>query len=269
MTTPPDATHTQRWNEGGRASYRPAREVIDPLRYDVHQLSKDKDAKAFIERYHYAASFPAARRRFGLYDGVRLVGVAVYSQPMSDGVFSPYFAAPPAECLELGRLVLLDEVPANAETWFLARTFKALKREGFAGILSFSDPVPRSSASGEAMFRGHVGFCYQAGNAHYLGRSSARTLRLLPNGSVLSARAISKIRAQDTGHVYATQQLVSAGAPPPSPNEDPREWLARVLPVITRPLKHAGNHRYGWAFNKKVWMPSVTRGAYPKTLEAV
>jgi len=243
--------------------------VIDPLRYDVLPIGQDRDVKTFIERYHYSHGYPAARRRFGMYDGIRLVGVAVYSQPMSNGVFAPYFDAPSAECLELGRFVLLDEVPANAESWFIAKTFKALKMEGFAGVVAFSDPVARTNGAGDVLFRGHVGTIYQSTNAHYLGRSSARTLRLLPDGTVFSNRALSKIRAQDTGHVYATQQLVSAGAPPPSPNEDPREWLARVLPVITRPLKHAGNHRYGWAFNKKVWMPSVTRGAYPKTLEAV
>jgi hypothetical protein len=36
-------------------------------------------------------------------------------------------AARPEHGVELGRFVLLDEEPANAETWFLARAFKVLR----------------------------------------------------------------------------------------------------------------------------------------------
>lgn len=261
----PSVTHAQRWSEG-RASYRPAREVIDPSRYDLCALSNDRDPKAFIERHHYSASYPAARRRFALYDGLRIVGVAVYSQPMAD-IFGNYFSAPADECLELGRLVLLDEVPANAETWFIARTFAALRREGFAGVLAFSDPTPRATASGEVIFRGHVGTIYQASNAHYLGRATARTLRLLPDGAVFSDRTAQKIRAQERGHAYAEAQLVAAGAPPRALHEDPRAWLKVALALVARTLRHPGNHRYGWALNRKAWPNGAQSGAYPKQLE--
>ena len=68
------------------------------------------------------------------------------------------FAAPgPSlvkDAVELGRLVLLDEVPGNGESWFIARCFELLRREGIVGVLSFSDPVPRTTADGRKVLPG-------------------------------------------------------------------------------------------------------------------
>jgi hypothetical protein len=38
-----------------------------------------------------------------------------------------------AEAVELGRLVLLDDVPANGESWFIARAFELLRARGYTG----------------------------------------------------------------------------------------------------------------------------------------
>jgi hypothetical protein len=222
-----------------------------------------------VEAHHYSASYPAARRRFGLFQDGPLCGVAVFSQPMSDGVFRD-FAAPPAECLELGRFVLLDHIAANAETWFLARCLKSLRAEGFAGVVAMSDPHPRRDSSGAVTFRGHVGTIYQASNAHCLGRSTARTLHLLPDGTTFSARAAQKIRAREQGWRYAVAQLTEAGAaPPPAEADDLRPWLRAALSAVTRPLRHRGNHRYGWALHRRAWAADTSRLAYPKTLETL
>lgn len=256
----------QRWREG-RASYRPASEVVDAARLSVAPLARDRDARAFVETHHYAASYPAARRRFALLQDGLLCGVAVFSQPMSDGVFRD-FSAPAPECLELGRFVLLDHIAANAETWFLARCLKSLRAEGFAGVIAMSDPHPRADAAGAVTFRGHVGTIYQASNAHYLGRATARTLRLLPDGTTFSDRAASKIRAREQGWRYAVGQLVEAGAtPPPADAPDLRPWLKAALAAVTRPLAHRGNHRYGWALQRRAWAAAAPRLAYPKGLE--
>ena len=261
MTTP-----CQRWREG-RASYRPAAEVVDTARLSVAPIARDRDARAFVETHHYSSSYPAARRRFGLLQDGLLCGVAVFSQPMSDGVFRD-FDASPAECLELGRFVLLDAVAANAETWFLARCLRALRGEGFGGVIAMSDPHPRADATGAVTFRGHVGTIYQASNAHYLGLATRRTLRLLPDGTTFSDRAASKIRARESGWRYAVGQLVEAGAtPPPADAADLRPWLKVALAAVTRPLAHHGNHRYGWALHRKAWAAAAPRLAYPKGLE--
>ncbi|MDO0929927.1 hypothetical protein QQY24_33040 [Streptomyces sp. TG1A-8] len=66
------------------------------------------------------------------------------------------------ESLECSRFVLLDECPANAESWFLARCFDALLARGVRGVVSFADPVPRTDASGAVVAVGHVGTIYLA-----------------------------------------------------------------------------------------------------------
>lgn len=115
---------------------------------------------------------------------------------------------------------------------------------GLLGVVSFSDPVPRTSATGNFVFPGHVGLIYQASNATYLGRATPRTLRLLPDGRVLSDRALQKLRAGERGWHYVANLLEQFGVPPLS--EDRPRWLATWLPRITRSLRHPGNHKYAW-----------------------
>jgi hypothetical protein len=83
-----------------------------------------------------------------------------------------YFAAALSMRLNSADSSLFDEVPANGETWFLGRCFELLRHENLVGVVSFSDPVPRTSL-------------------------------LLPDGSVLNARTVQKIRGMDRGWKYA------------------------------------------------------------------
>src|SRR4051812_20955318 len=118
------AERCQRWR-GGKGRYRPAGEVIVTSRHDVSEISSDTVARAFVEGHHYSRSFPAARRRFGLYEAGELVGVAVLSHPMHDAVTASVFpGVPRLDAAELGRFVLLDRVPGNGESWFLARVWE-------------------------------------------------------------------------------------------------------------------------------------------------
>jgi hypothetical protein len=248
----------QRWRER-RDSYRPAGELFEPRAFEVSPIESDRTARAFVEAHHYSGSYPAARRRFGLFERGELVGVAVFSVPMRAEALRPWTMA---DGLELGRFVLLDGVRANGETWFLARCLDALKREGFAGVVSLSDPTARTSASGAVVFGGHVGTIYQASNAVYTGRASPQTLRLLPDGSVFSNRAASKIRKSERGWRYAVDQLVAHGAS--EPRGDLHAWLREVVPTITRPLRHHGNHRYLFALSRAAKRAIPASLAYPK-----
>ena len=163
---------------------------------------------------------------------------------------------------ELGRLVLRDPVGFNAETWFLARCFHALAAEGFTGVVAFSDPMPRRDAAGHTVFAGHVGQIYAASSAVYLGQRRAGTLRLLPDGTVFSARAMSKIRLGERGWRYAVEQLVTAGAEAPAKTtaDELAAWLPRALAAVTRPAKHPGNHKY------VIPLDRATRRAMPASL---
>lgn len=119
---------------------------------------------------------------------------------------------------------------------------------------------------GRRVFKGHLGTIYQAHNGTYLGRGTARLIKLLPNGAVLNDRTIQKIRKREQGWQYATELLVEAGAAPC--RDDPREWLAYWLPRVTRPVRHPGNHKYAWAVDRR-WRPRLPAGLpYPKALAA-
>ncbi len=112
----------QRWRQR-RHSWRHRSEGgFDADRYDVAPLA-EAEARTFVEVNHYAGSYPAARLRFGLYDGPWLVGVAVLAVPMQRRVLTAVFPdlEPYSESLELARFVLAEAVPANGESWFLAR----------------------------------------------------------------------------------------------------------------------------------------------------
>ena len=259
----------QRWRDR-RGTYRPQGELIRTADYETIALPDDTTARDFILRHHYSGRYVAARRRFGLMHRTEgLVGVAVFSVPFAGAVAKAFEGLLSAETIEsdtceLGRLVLLDSVPGNAESYFVAQCFAQLRAEGFAGVLSMSDPVPRQDYRGAWIFPGHIGGIYQALNGAYLGRATARTLRLLPDGTVLSDRAIQKIRAQETGWIYAAELLVNAGAPAPGP--DVREWLRLWLPLVTRPLTHPGNHKYAWLMHRRLHAHQLLdrSQAYPK-----
>lgn len=241
----------QRWLEG-RASYRPAGETINPRAFEVEALESDATARAFVEAHHYSGTYPAARFRFALRRAGALVGVAVFSHPCSDKVLTSVFPGRALDSVELGRFVLLDEVPGNGETWFLARCFEQLRARAIRGVVSFSDPMPRTTAAGVRVFPGHLGTIYQAHNGRYLGRGTARSLRLLPDGQVMSARALQKIRSGDRGFGYAVEQLERAGAAPaPADLAALGDWLRVELPRVTRVVRHPGNHRYAWPLDRR------------------
>jgi hypothetical protein len=54
----------------------------------------------------------------------------------------------------------------------------------------------------------------------------ARTLTLLPDGTVFSDRAAQKIRRQERRHEDAERRLMTFGARPPQAGENPASRLA-------------------------------------------
>lgn len=265
-TVAPPQPVCQRQREG-RTSYRPAGEPIDTSRYGVEVIS-EREARVFVEQHHYSHTFPACRFAVGLFEqrsswfAPELVGVAVFSIGVQPGSFSRYGLLPDGisakdaarRGVELGRFVLLDDVRANGETWFLARARALLREEKpeVEVVLSYSDPVPRRSRAGEVVMPGHVGTIYQASNADYHGRGTSRLLWMAPDGSVINGRALSKIRNDEKGAAYAAEALRLLGAPRQRMGEDGRAWLERVLKsgCFTR-FKHGGNHAYSWRMGGK------------------
>lgn len=250
----------QRWR-GGLSSFVEA--VDDPgtmnagaMQYEVVPIPSDAEAKRFVVEHHYSGTYPAARFRIGLRDrrSHELAGVAVFSQPASERVL----ARLPCERLagvELGRLVLLDRVAGNGESWFLGQCFRHLRRAGIEALVSHSDPVPRQAADGRIIMPGHVGVVYQATNALYAGRTRRSLHAVLPDGRVFSERSMSKIRGREPGYRYCVRQLVDAGAPDLSEAEtssraELTRWMWAAIRQVCRRVPHDGCHRYYWPIGR-------------------
>jgi hypothetical protein len=261
----------QRWREG-RDSYRSRGEPFRTQEYDVALIEgkgSDTTAKMFVCTHHYARKFPATRRRFGLYRRGELVGVAVFSDLWEQVKNTVFPSVTRLLVMELTRFVLLDEVPANYETWFLARCRDVLKAEGFLALLSYSDPVPRFRLDGTRVMPGHVGTIYQASNATYVGRGAADTIWLLPDATCVHNRAWGKIRAQQRGWRSAHDDLVAVGADPIPDGADRAfrtAWVDHWRAQLCRSIQHPGNHKYVWRLNRRVALPPGAQ--YPKRQEA-
>ena len=255
------------WRVDRDEGFRPADYTVDVIRYGA--------ARAFVVENHYSRSMPVTIESIGLFHGQDLVGVATFSIPINNSVVPHYTGQQADAGAELGRFVLLDSVPYNGESFFLAAALKALKslQPQLRTVVAYSDPLPRTTHTGDVIMPGHIGCCYQASNAHYLGRAAAKTLHISPQGIALSTRAISKIRLQEHGAMSAEKMIVRLGAPPRPFGQDPVIWIEGVLqhPEFRR-VRHPGNHVYCWALGKKNERHALARRfapgrGYPKSLD--
>jgi hypothetical protein len=277
----PASAACQRWDGGRHSFVRTSDGGFDPVRYAVEPLP-EASAKAFVISTHYSGTYPAASRRYGLFllepTGPELVGVAVFGIPAQAKVLTGVFPhlEPYVEALELSRFVLEGprggtvRAPANAESWFLARCFEHLAAVGVRGIVSFADPV-RRIIDGRTLLDGHCGFIYQASNAVFAGRATARTIVVLPDGASLSDRSLQKVRRTERGHEYVERRLLALGARPLRAGVAPASWLRDALDDVGAVrLRHRGCLRYAMATNRadrarlRRDLPPL---AYPKTVD--
>jgi len=267
-----DLDFCQRWRSRVPSWRHTSEGGFNPRAYAVARIDEEA-ARGFVVRHHYSRSYPAASLRFGLFERGHLVGVAVLGVPMSRAVLAGPFPTlePYRQSLELSRLILLDEVPANAESWFVSRVFADAAGAGVRGVVAFSDPLPRR-VSGDVLMPGHIGTVYKALNGIYTGRGTARTLTLLPDGRVFSARARAKVTGDERGSSHVRAGLVTLGAPHPEPSEPAGAWLTRALVTVgAHTVRHPGNHRYVWTIGDRsarrstpIALPSLP---YPTTID--
>lgn len=128
------------------------------------------EIKEFVELHHYSHSINGLKvsRCYGLYraddSGDTLVGALIFG-PLSTTAWKKY-ADNEGDVVELRRMVVLDEMPRNTGSWFLARALKLLKKETkFTICVSYADP-----------FHGHAGYIYQATNWKYHGCTASDVL---------------------------------------------------------------------------------------------
>ena len=266
----PQGSVTQRWEQGADR-YRPASEGFDPDRYEVRPIDETREARPFVLQHHYSRSFPSIRLPLGLIElGLRrrpdrLVGVLTFGHPSAEAAPMKWANIQRTrDAGELNRLVMLDEVPGNAETWFLgqamplAQSYWASMGDNLKLIISYSDPVVRRAPDGEVLMPGHIGNIYQAHNATFAGRASRRSGDLFsPAGVLIDKKLITKLRSADRpnptmGWQYAERAVLAAGAPERKRGESYANWINRIKRspgFYTR--NHPGNLTYLWAIGDK------------------
>lgn len=254
-----DTSRSQRWRER-RALWTDDDTVIDPRAYSVDVIAHDA-ASAFISSHHYLPNYPAAQVAVGLFGpGGTLVGVAVFARPAVEAVITAHTGFEnAAKGTVLARLLLLDDVPQNGESFFVARAFDMLRRErpAIEAVVSYSDPQA-----------GHIGRVYAALSGAHRGVTKPRTVLRL-NGTTVSGRTLSKIRTGERGATGGVEQLVRLGAPRPRLHETPATWLARLQRERIL-LRHRQDGLYAYCFeltrNARRQGRDLPRLPYPKVL---
>jgi len=248
----PASDFCQRWTEREHSWRHVSEGGFNSRLFDVAPVDQG-EAVAFTDRHHYAGKAGGMLASWGLFQAGALVGVATLTNGSFPNVLRNAFPKLEAytQSAELGRFVLLDEVPANAETWFLAEAFRQAAARGWRGIVSHSDPVARYDALGNLTMPGHIGTIYQASNATYTGRADGRTTWW--HGNVLfNEQSICKIRQQKQGHEYAERMLCSWGATPRRRRESGLAyWHRAKAEAGLTSSRHPGNHRYLFALGDR------------------
>jgi hypothetical protein len=179
-------------------------------------------------------------------DGQLLVGVVVLGVPMSRRALTRVFPSlvPYTEALEMSRVCLSPSVASNGESFAVAGALR-LAADPVARLRTLPDGRTAGSP------RGHLGVIYQALSATYTGRSTARTVIVLPDGHVLPARSIAKFVAGDRGADGFERRIAALGASQRPAGADRRAWLRTALEQIgARRQRHPGTHRFCGQFSR-------------------
>jgi hypothetical protein len=179
---------------------------------------------------------------------------------------------PYVQSLELVRLVVGDGVASNGESWFTTAALRMAAQRGIRGVVVFADPIPRARRTPAGpvwVSPGHSGTVYQACNARYTGLATPRRMILLPDATVLTARAAAKVTGGERGARGVIARLHALGATPPTAGQPPGVWLAHALEAIgATTVRHPGNHRYliriGPPASRRGTRMVVPGQAYPK-----
>lgn len=249
-------TVSKRWRDRAERWVTPGA-LFDPSRYGVDAVRR-RDYAPFVANHHYSGSCTQGAWAYGLYRAtardVGLGGVAVFNRSTSERVLPSHTGFDAAEDTELGRLVLLDDVPYNGESFFLARALRLLRAEapGLRVVVSFAGPMERRDpVSGALCKAAHWGVVYQASNAYHTKRTHPRVVYLGRDGHAYSDRKFRKIRNGTQGWRYAERDLVALGARPRQPGEDPSAWLDEVLAIgVLTGVKHPGTLGYAFGLDR-------------------
>jgi len=150
---------------------------FNPEQYKVKLIPNNR-AIELIVKHHYTHKCPSIKYSFGMFYGHRLVGACTYGTTFKNNVKGICGDEYADNVLELTRLVLLDFVEHNAESWFISKTLTYLRQHTDTKILiSYADSA-----------FGHNGTIYQATNWIYSGKSVHNHYRL-EDGTIVHSRS--------------------------------------------------------------------------------
>lgn len=156
--------------------------------YIVEETSFNSTVRDFLRRWHYSdyvniqAKHTFCLFRSGKFGIPEMIGVCIYTRPAGPSAGQTYYPNEPDKVLELRRLCLVDDTPKNAESFFVSRTIKWLKRNtDWKFIISYADAE-----------QGHTGVIYRASNFKYLGETKPGK-RLCVDGKDFHIRTLSML----------------------------------------------------------------------------
>jgi len=156
--------------------------------FTVEEVPRKSIVK-FIEKHHYSHNVNGVQSlyHYGLYTegnfGIpKMIGAMMYAHPSMPATAAKYNPINPDKCLELRRLVCIDDTPKNTESYFIGKTFKLLKQTTDKEVIvSFAD-----------QHHGHTGVIYKATNFDYLGETKPGRI-LMVDGKEMHSRSLNQL----------------------------------------------------------------------------
>ena len=156
--------------------------------FTVEEVPRKSIVK-FIEKHHYSHNVNGVQSlyHYGLFTegnfGLpKMIGAMMYAHPSMPATAAKYNPINPDKCLELRRLVCIDDTPKNTESYFIGKTFKLLKQTTDKEVIvSFAD-----------QHHGHTGVIYKATNFDYLGETKPGRI-LMVDGKEMHSRSLNQL----------------------------------------------------------------------------
>ena len=156
--------------------------------FTVEEIPRKFVAK-FTEKHHYSHNVNGVQSlyHFGLYrEGnfglPTMIGAMMYAYPSMPATAAKYNPINSDKCLELRRLVCIDDTPKNTESYFIGKTLRWLKQNtDVEVIVSFAD-----------QHYGHSGIIYKATNFEYYGETAKGSI-LMVDGKEKHSRSLNQL----------------------------------------------------------------------------
>lgn len=164
------------------------------------------DAKRVIVATHYMRTFPqGARVAFGVFDGTRVVGVAVFGHSSATEAKVAKLAhdLQRAEFLEMQRLWVSDEYGHSTESFVLARMMRLLRDHGVKLIVTHAGGC-----------KNDCGIVYQASAWLYFGSEPCRDFFLTAAGeykSLVGAMRFGRVSTKGKTQQQVGEELFGPG----------------------------------------------------------